>query len=154
LPAAQPRVPAQRAAAITLTFAAGPGTTAGFNCTRCASSMGLPGFVARCFCCSAKGTGGGGGAVCATTASSRAGGLASATGAPPCTLCCTGATVATCATGARSAASLDSGMGGSGHRLRLREGLRRHGDHRTSHLLVDIDRLHDVRRVVNDRSCW
>ena len=40
--------------------------------------------------------------------------------------------------------------GGSSHRLRLREGLRRHGDHRTAHLLVDIDRLHDVRRVVDD----
>ena len=40
--------------------------------------------------------------------------------------------------------------GGSSHRLRLRESLRRHGDHRTAHLLVDIDRLHDVRRVVDD----
>ena len=39
---------------------------------------------------------------------------------------------------------------GLGHRARLHEGLRRHGDHSARHLLVGIDDVGDVGRTVDD----
>ena len=41
---------------------------------------------------------------------------------------------------------------GPGHRLRLHEGLRRHGDHGAAHLLVGVDHLGDIGGVVDDRG--